>query len=130
MRHATEVLSIPLDHGFAIHFERAPKCPASLSNLRTIHSRDLPSHTLRSQVVSQHLSSARMSASMKASTKPPQSEAAQMPEIPSNQSRADGAHVSAAAGATSDRTRDEQGVDDRTYEENIEEEYAKREGGA
>lgn len=70
-----------------------------------------------------------MSASMQASTSVPQSQAAQMPEIPANEPRADGTSVSAVAGANSEKTKLQRGVD-QLYEEKIQEEYAKREGGA
>ena len=70
-----------------------------------------------------------MSASMQSSTKGAEAQAAQMPEIASDVPRPEGAGVNTGAGATREKTEEEREAD-RRYEEAMEDEYAKREGGA
>lgn len=70
-----------------------------------------------------------MSASARASTQNAQSQAAQIPEIASFESRPTGAGLDTGAGSTRPQTEAEREAD-RKYDERMEEEYAKREGGA
>jgi hypothetical protein len=66
---------------------------------------------------------------MQASTQGPEAQAAQIPEVNSAESRPTGAGVNTGAGSTREKTEAEREAD-RQYEERMEEEYAKREGGA
>lgn len=70
-----------------------------------------------------------MSSSMQASTQPAQAQAAQIPEIAANEPGPTGAGVNTGAGTTRPKTEAEKEAD-RQYEERMEDEYAKREGGA
>lgn len=70
-----------------------------------------------------------MSASMQASAQGSQAQATQIPEIAATESRPTGAGVNTGAGSTRPKTEAEREAD-RQYEERMEEEYAKREGGA
>ncbi|KAH8903167.1 hypothetical protein BR93DRAFT_885835 [Coniochaeta sp. PMI_546] len=70
-----------------------------------------------------------MSASIQASTQAPQAQAAQIPDVASAESRPTGAGVDTGAGSTRPKTEAEREAD-RQYDERMEEEYAKREGGA
>ena len=70
-----------------------------------------------------------MSASNQASSQVPQAQAAQIPETASTDARPTGAGVNTGAGSTREKTDAEREAD-RQYEESMEEEYAKREGGA
>ncbi|KAB5511252.1 hypothetical protein GE09DRAFT_1165434 [Coniochaeta sp. 2T2.1] len=70
-----------------------------------------------------------MSASNQASSQVPQAQTAQIPEAAPTDSRPTGAGVNTGAGSTREKTDAEREAD-RQYEESMEEEYAKREGGA
>jgi hypothetical protein len=70
-----------------------------------------------------------MSASTQSSSQNAQAQAAQIPEVTSTESRPTGAGVDTGVGTTRPKTQSELEAD-RQYEERMEEEYAKREGGA
>ena len=70
-----------------------------------------------------------MSASMQSSSSNAQPQAAQIPEVRAAGDRPTGAGVDTGAGSTRPKTEAERAAD-KQYEERMEEEYAKREGGA